>query len=64
MAVGGTAWRGWFPLGGELTSGVPDRKEGYYFGARAAARPAADARPQHLARRDPPGCERAVDRRG
>ena len=33
MAVGGPAWRGWFPLGGELTSGVPDRKEGYYFGA-------------------------------
>ena len=33
MAVGGTAWRGWFPLGGELTSGVPDGKEGYYFGA-------------------------------
>jgi len=33
MAVGGRAWRGWFPLGGELTSGVPDGKEGYYFGA-------------------------------
>lgn len=33
MAEGGRAWRGWFPLGGELTSGVPDRKEGYYFGA-------------------------------
>ena len=33
MTVGGRAWRGWFPLGGELTSGVPDRKEGYYFGA-------------------------------
>jgi isopenicillin N synthase-like dioxygenase len=32
LAVGGTAWRGWFPLGGELTSGVPDLKEGYYFG--------------------------------
>ncbi|CAN5664484.1 isopenicillin N synthase family oxygenase [soil metagenome] len=32
MAVGGNAWRGWFPLLGELTSGVPDRKEGYYFG--------------------------------
>src|SRR4051812_12036817 len=23
MAHGGPAWRGWFPLGGELTSGVP-----------------------------------------
>src|SRR3954469_23588255 len=33
MAHGGPAWRGWFPLGGELTSGVPDGKEGYYFGA-------------------------------
>src|SRR4029453_4067100 len=33
MARGGRAWRGWFPLGGELTSGVPDRKEGLYFGA-------------------------------
>jgi len=33
MALGGRAWRGWFPLGGELTSGVPDGKEGLYFGA-------------------------------
>jgi isopenicillin N synthase-like dioxygenase len=33
MARGGPAWRGWFPVGGELTSGVPDRKEGLYFGA-------------------------------
>jgi len=32
MSRGGTAWRGWFPVGGELTSGVPDRKEGIYFG--------------------------------
>jgi len=32
MPHGGRAWRGWFPLGGELTSGVPDRKEGIYFG--------------------------------
>ena len=31
--TGGRAWRGWFPVGGELTSGVPDRKEGIYFGA-------------------------------
>ena len=27
MRRGGRAWRGWFPLGGELTSGVPDQKE-------------------------------------
>jgi isopenicillin N synthase-like dioxygenase len=33
MVRGGRAWRGWFPLGGELTSGVPDHKEGLYFGA-------------------------------
>ncbi len=32
MAHGGRAWRGWFPLGGELTGGVPDRKEGLYVG--------------------------------
>ena len=32
MIHGGTAWRGWFPLHGELTSGTPDHKEGYYFG--------------------------------
>jgi isopenicillin N synthase-like dioxygenase len=32
MARGGRAWRGWFPVGAELTSGRPDRKEGLYFG--------------------------------
>ena len=32
MIHGGRAWRGWFPLHGELTSGAPDHKEGYYFG--------------------------------
>ncbi|MFE8601477.1 2-oxoglutarate and iron-dependent oxygenase domain-containing protein [Archangium violaceum] len=32
MARGGAAWRGYFPVGGELTSGRPDRKEGLYFG--------------------------------
>ncbi|MCY1075865.1 isopenicillin N synthase family dioxygenase [Archangium lansingense] len=32
MAHGGSAWRGYFPVGGELTSGRPDRKEGLYFG--------------------------------
>ena len=32
MARAGRAWRGWFPLGGELTSGRPDQKEGLYFG--------------------------------
>lgn len=37
MVRGGRAWRGWFPVGGELTSGVPDQKEGLYFGAELPA---------------------------
>lgn len=37
MARGGRAWRGWFPVGGELTSGAPDWKEGLYFGAELPA---------------------------
>ncbi len=32
MAHGGRAWRGFFPVGVELTSGKPDIKEGIYFG--------------------------------
>jgi isopenicillin N synthase-like dioxygenase len=32
MTKGGPAWRGYFPVGGELTSGRPDRKEGLYLG--------------------------------
>ena len=32
MALAGKAWRGFFPVGGELTSGKPDIKEGLYFG--------------------------------
>ena len=32
MKHGGRAWRGYFPVGGELTSGKPDLKEGIYFG--------------------------------
>lgn len=32
MRRGGKAWRGYFPVGGELTSGKPDIKEGIYFG--------------------------------
>jgi isopenicillin N synthase-like dioxygenase len=41
MARGGRAWRGWFPVGGELTSGLPDQKEGIYFGQELGP---ADAR--------------------
>jgi isopenicillin N synthase-like dioxygenase len=33
MSAGGTAWRGYFPLAGELTSGRPDWKEGLYLGS-------------------------------
>ncbi len=32
MERGGRAWRGYFPVGQELTSGRPDLKEGIYFG--------------------------------
>jgi isopenicillin N synthase-like dioxygenase len=32
MPLGGRAWRGYFPVGNELTSGKPDQKEGIYFG--------------------------------
>lgn len=32
MVFGGKAWRGYFKVGDELTSGVPDQKEGIYFG--------------------------------
>ncbi|MBP9152171.1 MAG: isopenicillin N synthase family oxygenase [Flavobacteriales bacterium] len=33
MNKGGKAWRGFFPVGDELTSGKPDQKEGIYFGS-------------------------------
>ncbi len=32
MPLAGPAWRGWFPVRGEVTSGRPDRKEGLYVG--------------------------------
>jgi isopenicillin N synthase-like dioxygenase len=44
MARGGKAWRGYFPVGGELTSGRPDLKEGLYFGTEL---PAAHPMPMH-----------------
>ena len=34
MALAGKAWRGYFPVGDELTSGKPDVKEGLYFGSQ------------------------------
>jgi isopenicillin N synthase-like dioxygenase len=36
MSRGGRAWRGFFPVGGELTSGRPDLKEGLYLGTELA----------------------------
>jgi isopenicillin N synthase-like dioxygenase len=36
MSLGGRAWRGYFPVEAELTSGTPDLKEGIYFGAELA----------------------------
>jgi isopenicillin N synthase-like dioxygenase len=36
MALGGRAWRGYFRVGDELTSGKPDQKEGIYFGTELA----------------------------
>lgn len=32
MELGGRAWRGYFQVGDELTSGKPDKKEGLYLG--------------------------------
>jgi isopenicillin N synthase-like dioxygenase len=40
MARAGRAWRGFFPVGGELTSGRPDLKEGVYFGTELDAQDA------------------------
>jgi isopenicillin N synthase-like dioxygenase len=47
MPNAGLAWRGWFPLGGELTSGRPDGKEGLYFGRERTAGPTEPVRPLH-----------------
>ena len=43
MARGGRAWRGWFGVGDELTSGRPDAKEGLYLGTELPP----DDRPLH-----------------
>src|SRR5690349_11856300 len=47
MAKGRRAWRGYFPVGGELTSGRPDLKEGLYLGTELAADHPRAALPMH-----------------
>lgn len=37
MPLAGRAWRGYFPVGGEFTSGKPDQKEGIYLGEELPA---------------------------
>jgi isopenicillin N synthase-like dioxygenase len=65
MALGGRAWRGYFRVGDELTSGQPDQKEGLYFGAELSAdHPLVQAgTPLHgpnLFPENPPGLRAAV----
>ncbi len=44
MSKGGKAWRGYFGVGDEVTSGIPDQKEGIYFGTEIKS---DDPRPLH-----------------
>ncbi len=44
MAKAGSAWRGYFEVGEELTSGIVDQKEGLYLSKEL---PASDPRPLH-----------------
>mmetsp|Transcript_109814 Transcript_109814/g.215251 ORF Transcript_109814/g.215251 Transcript_109814/m.215251 type:complete len:407 (+) Transcript_109814:32-1252(+) len=46
MVLGGKAWRGYFAVGDEMTSGISDQKEGIYFGTELSADKARD-RPLH-----------------
>ena len=57
MEHAGAAWRGWFPVRGEVTSGRPDRKEGLYVGEEHATdHPRVRAgTPLHGANLFPPG---------
>jgi isopenicillin N synthase-like dioxygenase len=63
MELGGRAWRGYFPVGGELTRGKPDVKEGLYFGAELPADhpKVADGVPLHGANLFLPDDERFRD---
>jgi isopenicillin N synthase-like dioxygenase len=65
MALGGRAWRGYFRVGDELTSGRPDQKEGLYFGAELAAddplvRAGTPLHGPNLFPAEPPGFREAV----
>ena len=57
MPLAGSAWRGWFPVRGEVTSGVPDRKEGLYVGVEHLQDHARvlNGTPLHGANLFPPG---------
>jgi isopenicillin N synthase-like dioxygenase len=65
MALGGRAWRGYFRVGDELTSGKPDQKEGLYFGAELPAdhplvRAGTPLHGPNLFPAEPPGFREAV----
>jgi len=60
MANGGRAWRGYFPVGGELTSGAPDLKEGLYFGDELTPSDPRFAWPMHGANVFPSGMREIV----
>jgi isopenicillin N synthase-like dioxygenase len=65
MALGGRAWRGYFRVGDELTSGKPDQKEGLYFGAELPAedplvRAGTPLHGPNLFPADPPGLRQVV----
>lgn len=65
MIRAGRAWRGWFGVGDELTDGIPDRKEGLYFGTELRPNDprVRDGVPLHGANlfpADPPGLKPAV----
>ncbi len=53
MELAGKAWRGYFPVGGVLTSGRPDLKEGLYFGAELQRRRSASACRSRTTRSEP-----------
>jgi isopenicillin N synthase-like dioxygenase len=65
MRQGGRAWRGYFPVGGELTSGQPDQKEGLYFGQELGpdhprVLAGTPLHGQNLFPRQPPGLSQTV----